>query len=69
MLAEKYNYCSSYILPVADPSLLNTLTVISVDDGLLRINNICTGPLSSSILYVDWPKFTVGAIKNLNDGC
>ena len=48
-------------LPVADPSSLNTLTVISLVDGLLRINTSCTEPLSSSVLYVDWSKFTMGA--------
>jgi len=47
--------------PVADPSLLYTITVMSVVDRLLRINITCTGPLSSSMVYVDWPKFTLGA--------
>ena len=39
--------------PVADPSLLYTITVMSVVDRLLRINITCTGPLSSSMVYVD----------------
>ena len=47
--------------PVADPSLLNTLIVMLVVDGLLRIKISCKGPLPSSIPYVDWPKFTLGA--------
>ena len=48
-------------LPVADPSSLNTLTVISLVDGLLRVNTSCTERLSSSVLYADWSKFTMGA--------
>ena len=48
-------------LPVADPSLLNTLSVMSVVDALLSSNSSCTDPLSSSMLYVDWSKLTVGA--------
>ena len=50
------------ILPVADPSVLNTLIVISVDDGLLRTSTGCAGPSSSSTLYVDWLKLTVETI-------
>ena len=42
-----------YSLPVAAPLVLNTCTVISVDDGLLRTSTGCAGPASSSILYVD----------------
>ena len=60
-------YTASYTLkslPVADPSSLNTLTVMSVVDGLLRINTSCTEPLSSSVLYTDWLKFTMGAKNN-----
>ena len=34
--------------PVAVPSVLNTCTVISVDDGLLRTSTGCAGPLFSS---------------------
>ena len=49
-------------LPVADPSVLNTLIVISVDDGLLRTSTGCAGPSSSSTLYADWLKLTVGAV-------
>ena len=52
------------ILPVADPSVLNTLIVISVDDGLLRTSTGCAGPSSSSTLYVDWLKLTVSAVMN-----
>ena len=52
--------------PVADPSSLNTLTVMSVANGLLRINTSCTEPLCSSVLYVDWLKFTMGANNNNN---
>ena len=40
-------------LPVVDPSVLLTSTVISVDDGLLRTSTGCTGPSSSLTLYVD----------------
>ena len=37
-----------YYSPVAVPSVLNTCTVISVDDGLLRTSTCCAGPASSS---------------------
>jgi len=47
-------------LPVADPSVLNKLIVISVDDGLLRTSTGCAGPLSSLTLYFDLMNFTVG---------
>ena len=46
-------------LPVADPSVLNTSTVIAVDDGLLRTSTGCAGPASSSTLYVVCWKLTV----------
>ena len=49
-------------LPVANPSVLNTLIVISVDDGLLRTSTGCAGPSSSSTLYVDWLNLIVGAV-------
>ena len=49
-------------LPVADPSVLNTLIVITLDDGLLRTSTGCAGPSSSSTLYVDWLKLTVGSV-------
>jgi len=49
-------------LPVADPSVLNTLIIISVDDGLLRTNTGCAGPSFSSTLWVDWLKDTNGAV-------
>ena len=68
------NFCSQCIVciinsyinssPVADASLLNTLIMMSVVDGLLRITISRTGPLSSSIPYVDWPKLTLGANQN-----
>ena len=47
--------------PIAVPSVLNTSTVISVDDGLLRISAGCAGPSFSSTLYVGCPNLTVGA--------
>ena len=34
-------------LPVADPSVLNTCTVITLDDGLLRTSTGSTFPLAS----------------------
>lgn len=57
--------CNFKFLPVAVLSLLNTLIVISVVDGLLRVNTNCTGPLSSSVPYVDWLKLTLGANKEI----
>ena len=39
--------------PVADPPVLDTVTVISVDDGLLRTSTGCAGPSDSLILYTD----------------
>ena len=38
--------------PVADPSVLVTVTLNSVDDGLLRTSTGCAGPLPSITLYV-----------------
>ena len=48
-------------LPVADPSVLVTCTVISVDDGLLITSTGCIGPASSLTLYSDWSNITVTA--------
>ena len=50
-------------LPVADPLVLITCTVISVDDGLLRTSTGCAGPLFSSTLYTDWLKLTVTTME------
>ena len=49
LLRTMYYLC---MLPVADPSVVNTCTVVEVDDESLRTNSGCTNPLSSSILYV-----------------
>ena len=38
--------------PVADPLVSVTVTVITLDDGLLRTSTGCAGPSSSSTLYV-----------------
>ena len=52
-----------YIL-VAEPSLLLTSTVISNDDGLLRISTGCSDPPSfSRILYDDSLKDMVIAVN------
>jgi len=51
-------------LLVADPSLLRTCTVISVDDGLLRTKTICTDSLFSATLYIAWLKLRVAATQN-----
>ena len=48
-------------LPVADPLVVNTFIVTSLDDGLLSIIVSNTGPLYSSTLYVGCPKLTAGA--------
>ena len=39
------------------------LTVISVDDGLLRTSTGCTGPAFSLTLYIDWSKLIVATIE------
>ena len=39
--------------PVADPLVVDTCKVISVDDALLRTSTGCTCPASSLTLYVD----------------
>ena len=49
--------------PVADPPVLDTVTVISVDDGLLRTSTGCAGPSDSLILYTDWLKDTAMPIQ------
>ena len=51
----------TYYSPVADPSLVVTCTITSVDDGLLRTIVGCAGPPSSAILYVDSLNVTVMA--------
>ena len=50
-------------LPLAEPSVTFTITVISVDDGLLRTNRGCAGPSSSLTMYVDWLKLTVISVE------
>ena len=50
-------------LPLAEPSVTFTITVISVDDGLLKTSTGCAGPSSSSTMYVDWLKFTVTSVE------
>ena len=50
--------------PVALMSLLLTLKVISVDDGLLRTSTGCAGPSASLTLYVDRLKLTVIATNH-----
>ena len=49
--------------PVADPSVLVTSTVKSVDYGLLRTSTGCASPASSSTLYNDWSNITVAATE------
>jgi len=48
---------------MADPSVLVTCTVISVDDGLLRTSVGCDRPSFSLTLYVDWLNLTVMAME------
>ena len=50
--------------PVANPSLLFTVTLKSVDDGLLRTSIGCAGPAFSLTLYVVSLNITVIAKKN-----
>ena len=39
-------------LPLADPSAVDTSTITTVDDGLLRISETCTTPAFSLTLYI-----------------
>ena len=48
-------------LPVADPSVVVTCTVILVDNGLLTTSTGCAGPASSLTLYSDRLNITVTA--------
>ena len=57
-----FGWCSHS--PVADPPVLDTVTVISVDDGLLRTSTGCAGPSGSLTLYTDWLKDMVISIGN-----
>ena len=50
-------------LPIAELSVLDTFTIISVDDASLNINKGCTGPLLSTTLYDDSLKNTVIATR------
>ena len=50
-------------LPLAEPSVTFKITVISVDDGLLRTSTGCAGPSSSLTMYVDWLKLTVISVE------
>ena len=43
--------------------MLDTVIVISVDDGLLRTSTGCAGPSGSLTLYTDWLKDTVSPIQ------
>jgi len=52
---------TALLLP--DPLESVTTTVISVDDGLLRISTGCAGPSSSPTMYVDWLKLTVISVE------
>ena len=53
------------ILPVFNMLVLDTCTVISVDDGLLRTSTGCAGPSDSLTLYTDWLKDTVMSIRTI----
>lgn len=55
-------YYSNYNLPIAVPSVVDTVIVILSDDGLVRINTGCN-TLFSMTVYVECSKFTVEAIK------
>ena len=56
--------CTSSYSPVADPSVVNTCTVISSNDGLLRTSTGFIVPASSLTLYVGWLNFTVIAVED-----
>ena len=45
--------------------LLDTCTVILVDDGLLRTSTGCAGPSGSLTLYTDWLKDTTMSIGTI----
>ena len=55
-------------LLVANPSVLITVTLVSLDSGLVRFNMSCTTPLPSITLYIDellgWIKFTIASVKS-----
>ena len=54
LLWYNYLYADSVdYLPVAVMSVNSIPTIISVDDGLLRISLGCSGPALSFILYTD----------------
>ena len=63
----KYNHNISFTivtygvvnLPVAVSSMLNTCTVNSINEMLLRISTGCTDPWVSLMLYADWLNFTL----------
>ena len=46
--------------PVADSLEVNTCTVMSVVDGLLRVSTIATNPSSSLVVYADLLKVRFG---------
>ena len=50
-------------LPVADPSVFNTCKLITLDDGLVRVNMSCTRPLPSFTSYVGRAKLTVASAQ------
>ena len=50
-------------IPVAVLSLFPTWIVITVDDSALRTSNGFNGAFPSIILYCDWLKLTVAAVK------
>ena len=58
-------YGQSIHSPVADPPVLDTVTVISVDDGLLRTSTGCAGPSGSLTLYTNWLKDIVMSIGTI----
>ena len=51
--------------PVADPSVLVTVTIIVIDDGLLRTSTGCAGPAFSITRYIVSLNITVMARKQM----
>ena len=58
-----FSIYQTHYSPVADPSVLVTVTLKSVDDGLLRTSTGCAGPALSLTLYAGCSNITVKATE------
>ena len=62
-VAHNFFQYKNVYLPEASIGALFTVTVISVDEGLLNIKVTSNIPPCSLTLYIDWLKFTFMAVK------